>query len=295
MENESNKKNVLAVVIISIILIIAVIIIILMNFNQKLKIEFNTNGGNIIDNQEVKYNGKINRPKDPTKEGYIFDNWYYEDEIFDFNTKIKKSIILDARWKEVKNIETFEIRFIDSDGKIIKKLTVNEKEKILKPMNPKKEGYEFISWQLNGEDFNFNTEITEDITLIANFKKNKEDDKNQNSEINKPINSNSNKPSQGSNNSNNNSNTQKPSSGNNNNQNNPQPEVKITYSVVSTKVEGSAMEEYLYQIKGSDGKYYNGTIEFTLVEDEKITREVSISGIKYPSTLIKSAKYISVS
>ena len=44
-------------------------------------IEFDTNGGNDIDS--VVYNGgSINIPDNPTKEGYIFDGWYWDNETF---------------------------------------------------------------------------------------------------------------------------------------------------------------------------------------------------------------------
>lgn len=261
-EKDKKKKEIIIIIFILIIFIQAIIIYII---SRKFEIEFNTNGGNVIEKQEVKYNGKIVRPADPIKDGYVFDNWYYEDKIFDFNKKVKNKIVLSAKWKEVQKNEVFEIKFNDDEGKTLSVLKIKEGELINKPADPTKEGYKFISWQLNGEEFDFNTKVIEDITLVANFEK----EENNQPTYTKP------------------STNPKPAP-------TPTPEVKITYSVVSTKVEGSAMEEYLYQIKGSDGKYYNGTIEFTLIEGEKITREISTNGIKYPSTLVKSVRYINV-
>jgi len=34
-----------------------------------------------------------------------------------------------------------------------------------------KDGFEFVEWQLNGVAFDFDTAITEDITLVASWKK----------------------------------------------------------------------------------------------------------------------------
>lgn len=44
---------------------------------------------------------------------------------------------------------------------------VYDGELIDKPTDPVREGYKFIEWQLNEEEYNFFTEVTEDITLVA--------------------------------------------------------------------------------------------------------------------------------
>ena len=48
---------------------------------------------------KVDKDGRIPKPADPTKEGYIFDGWYYNGELFDFNTKVTGDIKLEARWR----------------------------------------------------------------------------------------------------------------------------------------------------------------------------------------------------
>jgi uncharacterized repeat protein (TIGR02543 family) len=44
--------------------------------------------------------------------------------------------------------------------------------KIVKPADPSRTGYTFTGWYLNGEEFDFNTPITGDITLVAHWKAN---------------------------------------------------------------------------------------------------------------------------
>ncbi len=47
---------------------------------------------------EVSFNGIVERPANPVKEGYSFTGWYTEDnERFDFDTQIKKNYVLTAR------------------------------------------------------------------------------------------------------------------------------------------------------------------------------------------------------
>lgn len=46
---------------------------------------------------------------------------------------------------------------------------VKEKATVAAPSAPTKDGYEFAGWQLNGVDYDFNTPVTGDITLIATW------------------------------------------------------------------------------------------------------------------------------
>ncbi len=64
-------------------------------------ITFDTNGGSTMNAMVVKENGKLEKPEDPTREGYIFDGWYYKGELFDFDTEITEDIKLEARWSLV--------------------------------------------------------------------------------------------------------------------------------------------------------------------------------------------------
>ena len=49
---------------------------------------------------------------------------------------------------------------------------MNVNEKAYNPGSPYKSGYTFIGWYLNGYEYNFNTPVTRDITLVAKYKSN---------------------------------------------------------------------------------------------------------------------------
>ncbi len=90
------------------IIVVAIFVILLLLFLLLLKscsikqytVKFDSDGGDVVDTLKVKENKQVKRPKDPIKEGYIFDGWYYKNKLFDFNTKITKNITLKAHWKE---------------------------------------------------------------------------------------------------------------------------------------------------------------------------------------------------
>lgn len=57
--------------------------------------------GEIVHSEIVDEGLSISMPDSPTKEGYQFLGWYYQDELFDFNQKIKKDMKLVAKFKKL--------------------------------------------------------------------------------------------------------------------------------------------------------------------------------------------------
>lgn len=62
-------------------------------------ITFDTDGGSLIENQTVEEKGKVTKPNDPTKDGFIFKEWQLEGSGFNFDTSISKNITLKATWE----------------------------------------------------------------------------------------------------------------------------------------------------------------------------------------------------
>ena len=65
--------------------------------------QFDTNGGSAVDKAKTDKNGKIEKPADPTKEGYIFVGWYSDSKLtkpFDFSAELTANSTLYAKWKE---------------------------------------------------------------------------------------------------------------------------------------------------------------------------------------------------
>lgn len=63
------------------------------------EVSFNSNGGTAISSQNIKQNSTAKKPKDPTKDGYTFLGWFYQEEEFNFSTSITQDITLDAHWE----------------------------------------------------------------------------------------------------------------------------------------------------------------------------------------------------
>jgi uncharacterized repeat protein (TIGR02543 family) len=69
---------------------------------------------------------------------------------------------------EVREASLFTVTFI-VDDEVYSEITVEEGELVTAPDAPQKEGYTFRGWMLDDEEFDFNTAISENITLTAKW------------------------------------------------------------------------------------------------------------------------------
>jgi len=112
----------------------------------------------------------------------------YEYEIgvyVDFTEHPESSDILE-------DVVKYTVLFDSNGGSKVESEKVLENAKATKPKDPTKDGYTFIEWQLNKKAYDFNNEVTSDITLKAKWKKNENTEttnKEQTSSENKENNS----------------------------------------------------------------------------------------------------------
>ena len=148
---------------------------------EEYTVTFNAYGGfPTPDEQHVKSGEKAVLPVEPTLKGYTFAFWYLgEDEqnatAYDFDTPVTENITLTAKW----NINKYTVTFNSYGGTPVP--PVQEVEYGLtatKPADPTLKGYTFAFWYL-GEDeqnataYDFDTPVTENITLTAKWNINK--------------------------------------------------------------------------------------------------------------------------
>lgn len=113
----------------------------------------------------VKENELVKEIKAPEKENYLFLGWYIGEEKFDFNQKITKDISLIAKYEY--NVVTVNYDLNGGFGLAIETIPKNATLSIHE--TPTKIGYRFLKWTLDGKEFSFDTKITEDITLKAEW------------------------------------------------------------------------------------------------------------------------------
>ena len=148
---------------------------------EEYTVTFNAYGGfPTPDEQHVKSGEKAVLPVAPTLKGYTFAFWYLgEDEqnatAYDFDTPVTGDITLTAKW----NINKYTVTFNSYGGTPVP--PAQEVEYGLtatKPDDPTLKGYTFAFWYLGDDEqnataYDFNTPVTENITLTAKWNINK--------------------------------------------------------------------------------------------------------------------------
>ena len=109
-------------------------------------IDFNSNGGTEIPSQTSSGN-KVKEPNPPLKDGYKFDGWYLNNELFDFNSTINDNITLEAKWIPI----TYNIEYNLDGGIFGEKHPENaEFDEVIEISTPTKGGYKFNGWYYYG-------------------------------------------------------------------------------------------------------------------------------------------------
>ena len=116
---------------------------------------------------------KITEPTAPTKEGYRFDGWYYDNNggkaKWNFGTDtVTRAMTLKAKW-----VQTYTVTFETSGGSAVGPVTVDAGSTVTKPADPMKSGYTFGGWYKDSTlqtpwDF-ANDTVTAATTLYAKW------------------------------------------------------------------------------------------------------------------------------
>ena len=69
----------------------------------------------------MKKDATIQKPNNPTRDGYTFDGWFLNGNLFDFSSKISGNITLEAKWSKADNDDS------DSDT-AVKSVSLNLSE-----------------------------------------------------------------------------------------------------------------------------------------------------------------------
>ncbi len=66
-------------------------------------ITFNSDGGSKVSEQSVKENEKVEKPTNPTRDGYKFIAWQLNGKNYDFNNEVTSDLELKAKWEKIEN------------------------------------------------------------------------------------------------------------------------------------------------------------------------------------------------
>ena len=140
-------------------------------------VTFTTAHGTAPNPQTVQRGGNATEPKLPDEEDYAFKGWYTDRECttpFDFaQTPINNDITLYAKW-----VNRYTVFYKDGghgQSTMPADEKVEEGKLASRPADPTEDGWKFKSWHLKNDykdnPFDFDTPITENITLYAKWAK----------------------------------------------------------------------------------------------------------------------------
>ena len=135
---------------------------------KEYNITLNPNEGYVNEKEiKIKYGEKYGELPIPTKNGYKFLGWYYNQEKIEKDTILEKDFNheLIAYWEE----DRYNVTYLNSDGTLFQKLTIRATEKIPSLDYNVDKYHIFKGWKdNNGLDItSINSPITSDITLKA--------------------------------------------------------------------------------------------------------------------------------
>lgn len=125
-------------------------------------------GASILEPQQVDYGTAPARPADPTRPGYVFENWYTDvsctGDPFNFASQLYDDRTIYANWNPVVTFNSMGGSAVDSQTVVGGVVT--------QPAEPTKDGYTFSGWYTDEActtPFDFSTPVSEPITLYAGW------------------------------------------------------------------------------------------------------------------------------
>lgn len=170
------KKIIIAVsaAVLAVVLILVIVLAVSCNNNSDTEytISFDSRGGSAVASITAKAGESIAEPAAPTKEFFRFLGWFQEGETnvkYAFDTMPAQDLTLIARWQAE---ESYRITFVANGGSRTEELIAVAGEKIEKPEDPEREGYEFVGWftdEALKTPFSFTAMPSADTTLYAKW------------------------------------------------------------------------------------------------------------------------------
>lgn len=151
VSNKNNKLKIISIVCFVLLIISFSILFILKKWDRKLiklNVTFETNGGSDISEQKIEYNSKASVPLEPIRIGYLFDGWYLDGYLYDFDSPVKKDIKLIAHWIEYEMLPVKGIK-LDQDKATIKPNTNLSLVAYVEPFNARDRS---VKWSSSNEE-----------------------------------------------------------------------------------------------------------------------------------------------
>lgn len=133
-------------------------------------VTFDSHGGSEVEAVLQYEKFYISTPETPIREGYRFDGWYLTDSYLT-DQKVKFPYQVDGdRTLHAKWVKRCTIKFDTKEGGTeIPDVVQDEGYTVAKPADPTRENYRFAGWYLGGSEYNFDSVVSQDLTIEAKW------------------------------------------------------------------------------------------------------------------------------
>lgn len=128
------------------------------------KVVFDADGGTDVETQTI-LEGETATEVATVREGYNFLGWFLDEAQYDFSSAVNENILLVAKWEKIQ----YHVYFDSQGGTEVPTQLVGFGMSAVRPNSPSLDGYDFVTWTLDGETYDFSTIVTKDITLVAQY------------------------------------------------------------------------------------------------------------------------------
>ena len=130
--------------------------------------------------QEVQHGNTATKPaEDPAKSGFKFVGWFWKGNPYSFDAKVVDDLVLEAEYVAEQGVTVRKVTFLANgglfgNGQARMEVAVADGTKVSRPTNSAltRKDHELVNWTLNGAVYNFETLVTTDIELVAQWKVN---------------------------------------------------------------------------------------------------------------------------
>ena len=129
-------------------------------------LSFDSDGGSEVGSQTVEYNALAIEPAAPTKAGYTFQYWTYNDEQVDFSTF--RMPYFNVQMVAVWTPNQYTISFEENGGSVVADVTAAYQSSVAEPTAPTKEGYTFGGWYTSNDNMIDATRVTWPVAMPLN-------------------------------------------------------------------------------------------------------------------------------
>lgn len=112
---------------------------------EKFTVSFDTGCDITIPSQTINKNSVVQVPTEPKRDGYVFEGWYLNGSIYNFNTPVLSNITLVAKWRKLEGYYTLTIKYHLND-EVVTQIETNPA--LCELYSPNLIGYSFEGWYL---------------------------------------------------------------------------------------------------------------------------------------------------